>query len=130
MSLDHDMVQKMKRLRPSWRCGLLVAKAVGDLTQLDADFLAVEARMATGPFVRRAHRAGQDVYVWTLNDPAWMLAAMSHGADGVITDKPDLARKVVARRDGLSDAQRLLLGLLIRLGASTKELAAEDALRP
>jgi len=130
MSLDHGMVRKMKQLRPSWRSGVLVAKAVGDLTSLGSDFLAVEARMATGSFVRRAHRAGQDVYVWTVNDPAWMLVAMSHGADGLITDKPDLARRVVARRAQMSDAQRLLLALLVRLGARTESLAAEDALRP
>ena len=130
MSLDHGMVRKMKQLRPSWRCGVLVAKAFGDLTSLGADFLAVEARMATGRFVRRAHRAGQEVYVWTVNDPAWMLVAMSHGADGLITDKPDLAREVVARRAEMSDTQRLLLALLVRLGASTQSLAAEDALRP
>jgi glycerophosphoryl diester phosphodiesterase len=130
MSLDHGMVRKMKQLRPSWRCGVLVAKALGDLTSLKADFLAVETRMATGGFVRRAHRAGQDVYVWTLNDPAWILLAMSHGADGLITDKPELARQVVARRARMSDTQRLLLALLIRLGARTEALEAEDALRP
>jgi glycerophosphoryl diester phosphodiesterase len=114
----------------SWRCGVLVAKALGDLTSLDSDFLAVEARLATGRLVRRAHRAGQDVYVWTVNDPAWMLVAMSHGADGLITNKPDLALQVVARRAQMSDAQRLLLALLIRLGARTEALEAEDALRP
>lgn len=130
MSLDHAMVGRMKRLRPSWRCGVLVAKAVGDLTSLDADFLAVEARIATGRFVRRAHRAGQEVYAWTVNDPAWMLAAMSHGVDGLITDRPDVARHVVARRAALSDGQRLLVALLVRLGARTETLAAEDALRP
>jgi glycerophosphoryl diester phosphodiesterase len=130
MSLNHGMVSKMKQLRPSWRCGVLVAKALGDLTALNSDFLAVEARLATARFVRRAHRAGQDVYVWTVNDPAWMLAAMSHGADGLITDKPDLALQVVARRAQMSDTQRLLLALLIRLGAQTKALEAEDALRP
>jgi glycerophosphoryl diester phosphodiesterase len=130
MSLDHDMVRQMKRLRPEWRTGVLVAKAVGDLTALGGDFVAVEARMATVPFVRRAHRAGQDVYVWTVNDPAWMLAALSRGVDGLITDRPGLARRVVARRDGMSDAQRLLVALLVRLGASTEALAAENALRP
>ncbi len=62
MSLDHYMVGAMKRLRPKWRVGVLAAKALGDLTSLDADFLAVEARMANPRFVRRAHRAGQDVY--------------------------------------------------------------------
>ena len=130
MSLDHTMIGRMKRLRPSWRCGVLVAKAVGDLTTLPADFLAVETRVATGRFVRRAHRAGRDVYAWTANDPAWMLAAMTHGVDGLITDKPDIARQVVARRAALSDGQRLLLALLIRVGASTETLQKEDALRP
>jgi glycerophosphoryl diester phosphodiesterase len=130
MSMDHTMIGRMKRLRPSWRCGILTAKSVGDLTKLEADFLAVEARMATGRFVRRAHRAGRDVYVWTVNDPAWMLATMSRGVDGLITDKPDLARVVVARRAGLSDAQRFGLALLVRVGAHEDLLDAEGNLRP
>jgi glycerophosphoryl diester phosphodiesterase len=130
MSLDHAMIGRMKRLRPSWRCGVLVAKAVGDLASLDADFFAVEARVATRRFVRLVHGAGREVYVWTLNDPAWMLAAMSHGVDGLITDRPDVARVVVARRAAMSDGQRLLVALLVRLGARTEALVAESALRP
>jgi len=130
MSLDHEMVRKMKALRPSWRVGLLVAKAMGDLTELKADFLAVEARMATRQFVRRAHSAGQDVYIWTVNDPAWMFVGLSRGVDGLITDKPDVARKVIERRDQMSEPQRFLAAQLIRFGASTDTLAKEDALRP
>jgi glycerophosphoryl diester phosphodiesterase len=130
MSLDHHMVGAMKRLRPQWRVGVLAAKALGDLTSLDADFLAVEARMATPRFVRRAHRAGQDVFVWTVNDPAWMLTTLSRGVDGLITDTPDVARRVLARRAELSDAQRVLVAVLVRLGARTEALEAEDALRP
>ena len=130
MSLDQNMVRKMKTLRPAWRVGLLVAKAIGDLTELKADFLAVEARMASRSFVQRAHEAGQDVYVWTVNDPAWMFVALSRGVDGLITDKPDLARRVVERRAQMSEPQRFLAALLIRFGATTDSLAAEDALRP
>jgi glycerophosphoryl diester phosphodiesterase len=131
MSLDHGMVRKMKRLRPSWRSGVLAAKAIGgELTSLGADFLAVESKMATARFVRRAHRAGQQVYVWTVDDPAWMLALMSRGVDGLITNKPDVAREVVTRRAQMSDAQRVLVALLVRLGARTEALASEDALRP
>jgi glycerophosphoryl diester phosphodiesterase len=59
-----------------------------------------------------------------------MFQALSFGADGLITNKPALARQVIERRNQMSDAQRLLGSLLIRLGASTKELASEDALRP
>ena len=98
MSLDRQMVRKMKALRPSWRVGLLVARAIGDLTELKADFLAVEARMATRSFVQRAHSAGQDVFIWTVNDPAWMFVALSRGVSGLITDKPDLARSDRAPR--------------------------------
>lgn len=81
-------------------------------------------------FVRRTHRAQQDVFAWTLNDPAWMLFAMSRGVDGLITDKPALARQVVAERAQMSDAQRLLVALLVRVGARTEELESENALRP
>ena len=130
MSLDHEMMRKLKALRPSWRVGLLVAKAMGDLTELKADFLAVEARMATRRFVWRAHRAGQDVYIWTVNDPAWMLMGLSRGVDGLITDKPDLARAVIERRAAMSNSERFLVAQLIRLGASTEALEAETALRP
>ena len=130
MSLDRNMVQRMKTLRPSWRVGLLVAKAIGDLTELKADFLAVEARMATRRFVRRAHAAGQDVYIWTVNDPAWMFVGLSRGVDGLITDKPDIARRVIERRALMSGPQRFLAAELIRFGATTDALAAENALRP
>jgi len=130
MSLDLDMVRRMKALRPSWRVGLLVAKAIGDLTELKADFLAVEARMATRRFIRQAHDAGQDVYIWTVDDPAWIFMALSRGVDGLITDRPETARKVLDLRARMSESQRFLGALLIRMGASTNALAAQDALRP
>jgi hypothetical protein len=130
MSLDHDMTRRLKQLRPSWRVGVLVAKAIGDVTSLGADFLAVEASLATRAFVRRAHRSGQDVYVWTVNDPAWMFASMANGVDGLITDLPDVAREVVERRGRMSDAQRILVALLVAMGAKTESLVAEEAVQP
>jgi glycerophosphoryl diester phosphodiesterase len=130
MSLDHDMTRRLKQLRPSWTVGVLVAKAIGDLTSLGADFLAVEASLATRAFVRRAHRAGQQVYVWTVNDPAWMFASMANGVDGVITDHPDVARDVVERRGRMSDAQRMLVAFLVAMGAKTESLVAEEAVQP
>jgi glycerophosphoryl diester phosphodiesterase len=126
MSLDHDMMRKLKELRPSWRCGILVAKAMGDLTALPTDFLAVESKIATRRFVSRAHRVNKDVYVWTVNEPGAMLEAMSRGVDGLITDKPALARQVVERRAAMNDAQRVLTALLIRLKASPETPAIND----
>jgi glycerophosphoryl diester phosphodiesterase len=130
MSMDHAMARKIKQLRPSWRVGFLVAKGMGDLTELNGDFLAVEASMASRRFIRRAHRAGQDVYIWTVNDPAWMLRGLTLGVDGLITDHPDIAHRVIAVRGRMSEPQRLLAALLIRFGATAQTLTEEDALRP
>jgi len=130
MSLDHAMVERLKTLRPNWRVGILVAKAVGDLTDLKADFLAVEARSATRRFIRRAHGAGQEVFIWTVNDPAWIFVGLSRGVDGLITDKPDLARAVIDARAQMTDTERFLVAQLIRYGASPKALEPEDAVRP
>ncbi len=109
MSLKYPMVQKTKALRPHWRVGLLVTTAIGDLTRLEADFLAVNAGMATSDFIRHARTAGRDVYVWTVNDPLSMSHMISRGAAGLITDEPALAREVLSHRAELSTPERLLL---------------------
>jgi glycerophosphoryl diester phosphodiesterase len=116
MSLEPSMSRRLKELRPSWRVGFVVARAVGDLTTLGADFLAVETQLATRAFVRQAHAAKHEVYVWTVNDPAFMFQLMSRGVDGLITDRPDLAREVMDRRSRMSDVERVWIALMIRLG--------------
>jgi glycerophosphoryl diester phosphodiesterase len=86
--------------------------------------------MATRRFVRRAHRAGKSVYVWTVNDPPAMLEAISRGVDGLITDNPALAREVVDRHAALDKSQRLLVALLVGFGRETELLTPEGELRP
>ncbi len=41
MSLKYEGIQKIRKLRPEWNIGLLAVKALGNLTRLDVDFLAV-----------------------------------------------------------------------------------------
>lgn len=121
MSLAYDLVLSMKALRPDWTVGLLTAKAVGDLTTSDADFLAVHVGIASPRFVRRAHAAGKEVWVWTVNDKLNMWRMMSRGVDGVITDHPALARKVISERAELSSAERLMVTAAFWMGLEPKE---------
>ena len=111
MSLKSDAVKKMKSLRPSWKVGLLMSVSAGDLQNIDADFVAVNASFADRRFVRSAHDAGKEVYVWTVNDAPTLSAMLSRGVDGLITDKPALARSVLELRAALSPAERVLLEL-------------------
>lgn len=47
-------------------------------------------------FVAHAHRHGIAVHVWTLNTEADILKALEAGADGIVTDDPQLAAQVIA----------------------------------
>ncbi|HBR98011.1 MAG TPA: glycerophosphodiester phosphodiesterase [Gammaproteobacteria bacterium] len=44
--------------------------------------------------INRIHRNGQSVHYWTVNTPDTMRALLQRGADGVVTDRPDLALQV------------------------------------
>jgi glycerophosphoryl diester phosphodiesterase len=114
MSLKYPQVQAMAALRPDWRRGVLAARAVGDLTGLDADFLAVNTGQVSMRLLARAHAAGKQVYVWTVDDPLTMSRLISMGVDGLITNDPGLARRVIAERAALSAPERLLLWLADR----------------
>jgi len=127
MSLDYDAVQKMRALRPHWTVGLLAATALGDLSELDADFLAVHVGLATRSLVRRAHATGKKVYVWTVDDPVRMFQLANLGVDGLITNRPGLAREVLARRARMSAAERLLVGLAFHFGAAAPDLPGDES---
>lgn len=62
-----------------------VSEKVGPLT----------IRFDTKRFVQRAHKLGMKAHYWTINDEATMRHLVSIGADGIITDRPDLAVKVL-----------------------------------
>jgi glycerophosphoryl diester phosphodiesterase len=124
MSLRPQGIATIKALRPSWTVGLLTAVAVGDLTQVPADCLAVKADIGTRAFVRSAHARNKKVVVWTVNDPISMSRMIGRGVDGLITDQPALARRVLADRTHLSSIERMLLELASVLGV-VPEIAAQ-----
>jgi glycerophosphoryl diester phosphodiesterase len=52
----------------------------------------------TAESVKEAQGLGLAVAVWTVNDPKEMARMLDYGVDSLITDRPDLARKVMAER--------------------------------
>ncbi len=115
MSLKEDAVRQLKTLKPGWSVGRLTAVAIGDITRVEADFLAVNANLVDRRFVRRTHATGKEVHAWTVNDVIGMTALMSQGVANIITDDPALGIKVLWHRAQLSPAERLIvkLGLLV-----------------
>jgi glycerophosphoryl diester phosphodiesterase len=69
----------------------------------DVDALQVPVRygpvtVVTPGFLRRAHRLGLQVHVWTVNDPAEMARLLDIGVDGLVTDRADRLKAVLQSR--------------------------------
>jgi glycerophosphoryl diester phosphodiesterase len=92
--------------------------SAGNLKKIDADFLAVNARFADRRLIRAAHRNGKEVFVWTVNDAPTISTMIGRGIDGLLTDKPALARSVLEQRAQMSVPERLLLEFSKVLGAA------------
>ena len=54
--------------------------------------------IVTPRFVRNAHAAGKALHVWTIDDPAEMERLIDLGVDGLMTDRTDVLKSVLAQR--------------------------------
>jgi glycerophosphoryl diester phosphodiesterase len=55
-------------------------------------------KLVTKRFVDAAHRRGQHVHVWTIDEPAEMERLLDLGVDGIMTDEPEVLRAVYQER--------------------------------
>ena len=100
-SFDHSSVRRMKTLLPAVPGGILYDAMLIDpfsaagLAQADA--LHPGWPMVTLDLVREAHRRGLAVAVWTVNDEDVIAELARWGVDAVVTDVPDVARRVIGR---------------------------------
>lgn len=56
------------------------------------------ATVATPGVIRRAHRNGLEVHVWTIDDPDEMNMLLDRGIDGLMTDRTDILIDVLRSR--------------------------------
>ena len=56
-------------------------------------------RVVSRGLIRRSHALGMGVYVWTVNRPDDMRRLLAWGVDGLITDYPAIARRVLEEAD-------------------------------
>ena len=99
MSQDYPSMAALQQAHPDWRVGYCAYASAGDLDegiwQYDIDFLAVEESMVSNRLARLAQEAELPLYVWSVYDEDKMLQYLQMGVTGLITDFPDIARRVV-----------------------------------
>ena len=84
------------------RFGLVARNPLWVMARLKAtvniEGLGISRRLVTSPrVVRRIHRRGWKVFVWTVNREVEMKKLASWGVDGIITNHPDRAKSCLAR---------------------------------
>lgn len=99
-SFNVDAVDSVHQVDPTipigyvtdlWDPRLAVDRAVAH----DMQHLHPFDPMVDSSLVRRAHEAGLHLHVWTVDDPERMAQLIRLGVDGIITNVPDVARRVV-----------------------------------
>lgn len=58
----------------------------------------IPVSIASSRFIARAHAAGLQVHVWTVNDTAVMASLLDLGADGIMTDQTEALRDLLIGR--------------------------------
>jgi glycerophosphoryl diester phosphodiesterase len=74
---------------------------------------------------RAAHRRGQEVHVWMVNDVRRMAQLMQRGVDNIITDDPDLLIRVRREWASQTEAEQLLLASRLLLGLDPWDAGTE-----
>jgi glycerophosphoryl diester phosphodiesterase len=129
-SLDYAALRQVEGIEPRLKTGHIVTAAVGDVVRTEADFLSLNSARASASLVRRAHTAGKEVAVWTVNDPEVMLRMLERGVDNVITDDPALLVRVLRERMTLSKAERLGLRLRILFSKPPRGVTDPETVEP
>lgn len=65
------------------------------LRHISPEFVNPYFSDSTDGYIRRQHESGRKVNTWTVNDPADLSRLVIDGVDGLITDDPVAARRVV-----------------------------------
>ncbi len=84
------------RFLPSGRLADRVTR--GRVAALQVPHRRGPVTVTSAGLVRRAHRAGKHVHSWTVDDPDEMIVLLDRGVDGLMTDRTDILRDVLARR--------------------------------
>jgi glycerophosphoryl diester phosphodiesterase len=101
MSFSWMSLRRLRTLAPGLRTVLLMDRVPlrfrdGSLpTGVSTAGPAIEIVKAHPEYVARAHRHGHQVYVWTVNSEDGVRHCLAAGVDAVITDRPELARRVL-----------------------------------
>ncbi len=93
-SLNYNEIKKIKLLDPEIKTIYVMSVALGNYYDLKyADGFSVKYTFVTSTSVKKAHKQGKEVYVWTVNSKRLLEKLMLLNVDSIITDNPYKMRR-------------------------------------
>lgn len=80
-----------------YACYLMGRTCIGQYSALQLPALGVLG-ITSARFIAQAHEQGLAVHYWTIDDPTRMAELLAHGADGIMTNRPDRLARVLSGR--------------------------------
>ena len=95
-SLVYRCIKKTKQYDPKIKTIYVMAMAMGDFYSLEyADGYSIKGRFISSEVIRNAHKAGKEVYAWTIDDKESLERMMLLDVDCIITNNPDYIRRAM-----------------------------------
>ena len=96
-SFKFDEIRKIRELNKEAKVGYIFGRMPEDVDVFseDVDLLSVNIKTVDAAFMKKAKTAGMEVAVWTVNKPEDMKRMIDLGVDDIITNYPDVLRKVL-----------------------------------
>ena len=99
-STNLPYLRRVKAVLPEVRTGYIISAAYGNFySSEDIDFISIRSGFVTSALMQNAHEQGKAVYAWTVNSKSELERLTLLGVDGIITDRPVLAREIVYREE-------------------------------
>lgn len=89
-SMNYDILQKVKKMDPSIKVGYIIIAAIGNVQNMQVDFLSVESSIIKSKLIYSMHTLGKEVHAWTVNDEKEAAQMIKLGVDNIITDNVKL----------------------------------------
>ncbi len=96
-SFKFDEIRKIRALNKEAKVGYIFGKLPEnvDVFTEDVDLLSAHYKTVDAEFVKKAKSNGKEVHVWTVNEPEDMKRMIELGVEAIITNYPDVLRKVL-----------------------------------
>ncbi|MYL57726.1 glycerophosphodiester phosphodiesterase [Virgibacillus halodenitrificans] len=94
-SFNYELLQDIRKRNETIKIGQILFLSAGNLSKLDVDFYTIRESMLTERFIERAKKQNREVWVWTVNIKRNMKEVLKYDIDGIITDYPERAQRVL-----------------------------------